>query len=311
MHSMWACTILTTAVTSLLIEPTIQLLSNASDLTNFSHPLQSFSTGGKAKCLSGLMQLTATATNTKILIPAPSSNAAVTEYYIEVNQANSTLAKNAIGGPNPVSGSYGIYTKLCYPASEENKVSTLQILTHGGTLDHTYWDIAPGYSYVDAAAAAGYATLSYDRLGTGLSDHPDPVQVVQLPIQIEIAHAIVQKARNAAIGGFNFDKVVGVGHSLGSALTQGVAAKYPSDFDALILQGTSTTFSYTPIGVASTAQQLASTDPSGRFKSLPAGYVTPAPVPQALQFAFYRYPGFDLNSKPSKSNPTLTSLTAY
>lgn len=30
-------------------------------------------------------------------------------------------------------------------------------------------------SYVNAAAGAGYATLAYNRLGVGNSDHPDPI----------------------------------------------------------------------------------------------------------------------------------------
>lgn len=224
---------------------------------------------------------------------------AATELYVELTQANSKLAAAAVGGPSTVTGTYGIWSKLCLPAdpTSAKKVKTLQVLTHGGTLDHTYWDIAPGYSYVDQAAASDYATFSYDRLGTGLSDHPDPVQIVQLPIQIEIAHILMQKLRAGEIGDRSFEKVVGVGHSLGSAITQAVAAKYPKDLDALILQGTSTVFNYAFTGLASEAMQIAKTDPSGRFNNLADGYYTPNPSPQAIQFAFYRYPGFDPKSK--------------
>ena len=242
---------------------------------------------------------TASATNTKILIPAPKTNPAVTEFYVELTQANSKLGAIAVGGPFNVVGAYRIYSKLCLPAdpASAKKVKTIQVLTHGGTLDHTYWDIAQGYSYVDQAAAANYATFSYDRLGTGNSDHPDPVQIVQLPLQIEIAHILMQKLRVGEIGDRSFEKVVGVGHSLGAAITQAVAAKYPKDLDALILQGTSTVFTYAFTGVASEDQQIANTDPSGRFRTLADGYHTPAPVPQAIQFGFYRYPGFDPKSK--------------
>ena len=152
---------------------------------------------------------------------------------------------------------------------------------------------------MDQAVAAGYATYSYDRLGTGLSDHPDPVQIVQLPTQIEIAHILMRKLRAGEIGDRSFQNVVGVGHSLGSAITQAVAAKYPKDLDALILQGTSTLFTYAFTGVASEAAQIANTDASGRFKHLADGYHTPAPIQQAIQFAFYRYPGFDQKSRLS------------
>ena len=39
---------------------------------------------------------------------------------------------------------------------------------------HSYWDfsVSEEYSYVRAAAGAGYATFRYDRLGTGLSQKP-------------------------------------------------------------------------------------------------------------------------------------------
>ena len=71
-------------------------------------------------------------------------------------------------------------------------------------------------SYVDAAADAGYATFSYDRLGVGASDHPDPIEVVQASLEVEVAHALIQALRDGVIGGNTFYKVVGIGHSLGS-----------------------------------------------------------------------------------------------
>lgn len=284
------------------VSPSIPLASNAGSScksTGFSQPEQSHSAQGKAICVAGTVHISANASNTEILITAPGNNSAVTELYVELTQANSKLGATAVGGTHALSGTYGIYTKLCLPVdpAAAKKVTTLQILTHGGTLDHTYWDIAPDYSYVDEAVAAGYATLAYDRLGSGLSDHPDPVEVVQLPLQIEILHALVQNLRNAEIGGYSFKNVVGVGHSLGSAVTQGVAAKYPKDFDALILQGTSTNFNYAFTGVASEDQQIANTQSLPRFKNLADGYHTPADNQFALQFAFYRSPGYDPSSE--------------
>ncbi|KAL9099331.1 MAG: hypothetical protein Q9163_005159 [Psora crenata] len=263
--------------------------------TDFSYGHQSYSQGGGAVCMGGILKVQVTATNSKILLSAPSSNPAVTELYVEFTQVNSKLATKSIGGSAIVTGTYGISSKLCLPADAAlaEKVKTVQVLTHGGTLDNTYWDIAPGYSYISEAVAAGYATFSYDRLGTGFSDHPDPLQIVQLPIQVEIAHFIVQKLRSSGISGHSFEKVVGVGHSLGSAITQSVAAKYHQDFDALILQGTSTFFDYAFTGLASEAPQIANRDPTGLFKNLPDGYHTPSPLPETIQFAFYRYPGFN------------------
>jgi pimeloyl-ACP methyl ester carboxylesterase len=116
-------------------------------------------------------------------------------------------------------------------------IKTIQFLTHGGTTDHTYWNFASDYSYVDAAAARGYATFSYDRLGTGRSQHPDPIQAVQVATQVELAHALISGLKAGSYGGVTFGSAIGVGHSLESALTQGIAAKHPGDFTSLALTG--------------------------------------------------------------------------
>ncbi|MCJ1245729.1 hypothetical protein MMC30_002933 [Trapelia coarctata] len=287
----------------------------------FSNPKFISSAGGNAYCVTGIINVTVSATNEKILYSGPADNMAATELLVEFSQQNSTVGTRINGGPTVVTGTYGIFSKLCVPAkaSAAANVQTVQFLTHGGTLDNTYWDLAPGYSYIDAAAVAGYATFSYDRLGTGMSDHPDPIQVVQVGVQVEVAHVLVQGLRAAHFGGWSFQKVVGVGHSLGTGLTQGVTTKYPKDFDAVILTGTSAYFGSVSIGVASTAQQIANTDPSGRFAGLANGYFTPAPVPQAIQFAFYRYPHFvqsifNSNLKTYQTNAlgeTFTLASAY
>lgn len=203
------------------------------------------------------------------------------------------------GGPNQVAGTFQIFSQLCLPnnASAAGKIQTLQFLSHGGTLDHTYWDFAPGYSYVDAAAAAGYATFSYDRLGTGLSDHPDPNQVVQAALQIEIAHVLVQALRKMSVQGKGVKKIVGVGHSAGSALTLGVVGKYTRDFDGLVFSGISASADNVPIAQISFNLLPAPLDPSGRFIGLDKGYLTQGAIAQAFQFPFYRYPEYDQKSK--------------
>ena len=257
------------------------------------------SAGGNAICVTGIVPVAVSATNTKILYSGPPNNMAATELFVQITQVHSTIETTTNGGPTVVSGTYNIFSKLCFPANATlaSQVQTVQFLTHGGTLDLSYWDLAPGYSYVDAAAEAGYATFSYDRLGTGLSDHPDPIQVVQLALQVNIAHNLVQMLRAAQFCGQSFEKLVGVDHSLSAGLSQGVTTQYPKDFDAVILTGTSTYFGSVGTGVASTDMQIANTDPSGRFVGLANGYFTSAPVQQSLQFAFYTYPNFVESSR--------------
>lgn len=70
------------------------------------------------------------------------------------------------------------------------------------------------YSFAESAAAAGWATLSYDRLGVGRSAHPDGTQVVQIPYEIAQSVSIAQMLRDGKVGNGvpGFETVVGVGH---------------------------------------------------------------------------------------------------
>ncbi|KAI1670820.1 alpha/beta-hydrolase [Pyrenophora tritici-repentis] len=260
-----------------------------------SQPTVGFSAAGKAACLRGKIKVTASATNTKLLVKSPAGQPDLTQMTVDMAMVGANYAAMVNGGPTNVSGTYQLYVELCVPADPVAalKVQTLQFLNHGGSLDHTYWDLAPGYSYVDVAAAAGYATFNYDRLGYGLSDHPDPNQVVQAALQREIAHQIIGVLRKATIVGNAIKNLVGVGHSAGSALTMAIVAKYPQDFDALILTGIST--SIEGVVIAQVAFNLipAALDPSGRFNGLDKGYLTQGAVAQDFQFPFYRYPDFD------------------
>jgi len=215
---------------------------------------------------------------------------------VDMATVGSDYLTRIFGGPNKVSGTFQIYAELCVPKLVDN-IETLLFLNHGGTLDHSYWDFAPGYSFVDAAVEAGYATFNYDRLGYGLSDHPDPNQVVQRALHVEIAHVLLQGLRVSSVGGKSIKKIVGVGHSAGSALILGVVGKYPLDFDGLVFSGISGSIE----GVASSQISFnlipAALDPSGRFKDLDKGYLTQGSVAQDFQFSFYHYPEFDPKSK--------------
>ncbi|KAI3326076.1 Alpha/Beta hydrolase protein [Xylariaceae sp. AK1471] len=264
----------------------------------FRNPVIGSSTGGGSTCISGDIMVSINTPGTKLLYEAPQDQMAVTESFAEMFQVDSTFATNAIaGGPSVIFGDYSIFVKLCLPSDPKRlaQVKTVQLLTHGATLDHTYWDIAPGYSYVDVASAAGYATLSYDQLGVGISDHPDPIQVVQATAQVAVTHELVGLLRNAKLGGYRFDKVVGVAHSAGSTLTQGITTQHPRDFDAVILSGTSTSAASVPLSIAAFNLINANSDPAPQFKHLPAGFLTQQSA-VGIQLTFYRYPNFDENA---------------
>ncbi|PQE28121.1 alpha beta-hydrolase protein [Rutstroemia sp. NJR-2017a BBW] len=266
--------------------------------TPFKFSEQSYGTSaaGKALCLRGKISISSSANNTQLHVSPISSQTELTQMMVDLSTAGSSYMANLIGGPNPVSGNFQIYAELCVPNSAKaSDVETVLFLSHGASLDHTYWDFAPGYSYVDAAADAGYATFNYDRLGYGLSDHPDPNQMVQPALQLEIAHTIIEGLRNTSAGTNSkaFKNVVGIGHSAGSALTLAIVGKYPKDFDGLSFTGISASIEGVGISQISFNLMPAVLEPSGRFRGLNAGYITQGTLPQDFQFAFYHYPHFD------------------
>lgn len=264
------------------------------------------STGGKARCISGLVKVTVTATNTKLLYSGPADQFAATQTLVELLKVSPTIYNTTNGGDRIIHGAYKIFSKLYFPTDSflTKNLHTVQFLIHGATLDNGYWDIALGYSYVDAAAQAGYATFSYDQLGVGKSEHPDPIQIVQGTLQVEIAHALILALRTAGIGPHAFKTVVGVGHSAGSQIARVVTTKYPKDFDAAILSGISTSNSYMGTALASWSSVIANTDPSRRFLGIANGYLTEA-TPQSIQFPFYNYPYFDPKSMQLATRYTL------
>ncbi|KAI1465648.1 alpha/beta-hydrolase [Daldinia caldariorum] len=269
-------------------------LASALGLNGISNPISGPSAGGGSNCISGTVALSINTPGVKISYQAPQDQKAVTGAFVEMFQVGSSFAADIISGPSTISGTYKIFVKLCLPTDPDvlANVKTVQLLSHGATLDHTYWDIAPGYSYVDVASAAGYATLSYDQLGVGRSDHPDPIQVVQATSQVAVTHALAGLLRSSKLGGYKFDKVVGVGHSAGSTLTQAITTQYPKDFDAVILSGTTASADTVALTVAAFNLINANTDPSNQFRSLAPGYLTQQ-TSVGIQFAFYRFPNFD------------------
>lgn len=156
------------------------------------------------------------------------------------------------------------------------------MLPSGVTYDKNYWsggDFPGGYdgdkySWISYASKLGYPTLSIDRLGSGDSDHPDPVTIVQVPAQVEAYHEIVQALLNGNVGGRNFTKVAYIGHSFGSVMGNGIAAKYPDDVDAFVLTGYSKFLKASLIGVSVTPAMIPAFLVAERFSDLPAGYQT-------------------------------------
>jgi pimeloyl-ACP methyl ester carboxylesterase len=120
----------------------------------------------------------------------------------------------------------------------ELRSSELQILLHGAGHDHRYWNwpVQPDrYSYTEWAAAHGAATLAIDRIGTGSSSKPPGVENT-VAAQARLLSQIVAQARAGLPGAPPFDRVVLVGHSMGSVVAGYEAVTY-HDVDAVVLTG--------------------------------------------------------------------------
>lgn len=200
--------------------------------------------------------------------------------------------KEIMGGTQVINGTYLISGSLCAPANLNSTPTEVQFLTHGVGFDRYYWDFAPGYSYVDVAADNGIATFLYDRLGVGQSEKADPLQVVQAPLEVEIANSLAQLLRKGAYGGKGFQKVVGVGHSFGSLVSQAITASYPSTFDSVVLTGFSMNTTGLAGFVAGNNFAIASQDQPARFSDLDPGYLVASDT-ISNQIAFFHFPGFD------------------
>lgn len=50
--------------------------------------------------------------------------------------------------------------------------------------------------------------------GTGSSSKPDGIQEVQLGVEVEVAHGVVEYFKNGNAG-ISFGRIIGVGHSVG------------------------------------------------------------------------------------------------
>lgn len=140
--------------------------------------------------------------------------------------------------------SYHVWGELCATPDELSRPSgtaTVQLLVHGATYGHAYWDFSSApingvsYSYARAEAAAGYPTFVLDRIGIGNSDHP-PSALVDGLMNAAVVHQVVQGLKNGSITGISFGKVILIGHSLGSVIVWTEAATY-HDVDGVIITG--------------------------------------------------------------------------
>jgi pimeloyl-ACP methyl ester carboxylesterase len=111
---------------------------------------------------------------------------------------------------------------------------TIQVLIHGATFDHRYWDFPlqpETYSYVEYITRAGYAVLNVDRIGYGESSRPlDGLDVTLAAGAFTIHQAIEElRAGQRVVPGFGrvrAERVQLVGSSMGAFISKILASTY-------------------------------------------------------------------------------------
>ncbi|CZT18456.1 uncharacterized protein RCC_04301 [Ramularia collo-cygni] len=217
-----------------------------------------------------------------------------------LSQATSSLIAGPLGAIGSVeqSGDFEMSARYCEPAVHvASRAHTIQYLQHAITSGKDYWNgvtypvgfAGDMYSYSKAASDNGYATIALDNLGSGNSSHPDPVAVVQMALQAQIAHEIITMLREGKVqgpvAGKTFNKVIYVGHSYGSIMGNAIAATFPDDVNAFVLTGYTGEFvAGAPPLLSGVAVPAALAMP--KFADLPVGYLAQTYEPGRL-YAFY------------------------
>ncbi|WWC60351.1 uncharacterized protein I303_102922 [Kwoniella dejecticola CBS 10117] len=227
----------------------------------------------------------------------PASQQVLVEASIQQFAAGSEVMAQIMNATKiPVSGSYSLWFEYCEPINSNGNVTGIFQTHHGLVGNAGYWNVqldnSPNNSFAEAAAQAGWATLSYDRLGVGRSAKPDGTNVVQIPFETAQSASIAQSLRAGNLSDIGiFDKIVGIGHSYGSNLLAGVASVAPSSFDALILTGFTNNATQGPLGLFAFQSTIASVAYPSRFSADANDYVI-TPNMYVDQTGFFHYPNY-------------------
>ncbi|OCF57861.1 hypothetical protein L486_03882 [Kwoniella mangroviensis CBS 10435] len=227
----------------------------------------------------------------------PANQQALVESSIQTFAAGSTVMQQIMNATKiPVKGTYNMWFEYCEPKNNNGNIPGIFQTHHGLVGNAGYWNVqldnSPNNSFAESAAAAGWATLSYDRLGVGRSAKPDGTNVVQIAYEIAQSISIAQSLRAGNLSDVGkFNKIVGVGHSYGSNLLTGVASVGPQAFDALILTGFTNNATQGPLGLAAFQSTIASVAYPARFASDANDYVI-TPSVSVDQTGFFHYPNY-------------------
>ncbi|SMR45010.1 unnamed protein product [Zymoseptoria tritici ST99CH_3D1] len=223
----------------------------------------------------------------------PKNNIDVTNIILTGTQQGHNATAEALKGYADVSGTYHIAATYCEPDS--GTPTTIQILTHGIGFDRSYWDFSyNNYNYSYNARAVdehGYATFAYDRLGIGQSSIGEPVNEIQVQLEIAALKSLTEDIRSGCIDGVPaFRKVLHVGHSFGSVQTYALTAMYPDISDGIVLTGFSQNGTFLPF--FQLGGNFVQANLNSALSKYPDGYLA-AGSPSGVQTNFFSPGDFD------------------
>lgn len=179
--------------------------------------------------------------------------------------------------------SLSMYAELCRPVQV---TKTILLLVHGVTYDHDYWSFpnpdAVGdpdrYDFTVAANRAGFATLAVDRIGSTRSSKPVGVEVT-MEASAQSLRDVIEAIRAGEIRnahGDRFERIVYVGHSMGSAIGWFVADSYLG-VDAYVFTGATHKMAQEATAPLLDAMYPAALDPQLASKDWDLTYLTTKP----------------------------------
>jgi pimeloyl-ACP methyl ester carboxylesterase len=179
--------------------------------------------------------------------------------------------------------SWTVTVQYCRPFVWTREVD---VLTHGATYTHTYWDWQQQpatYSYVGKTLADGRATLAYDRIGNGGSGNSNGTR----PLSTEITMASDAWVLHQLIRGLwflGYWHINSISHSYGSGVALAEATTDYNDHikvNAVVLTG----YLHRPSNPAVTAGNYpANQDPMFVAAGLDNGYLTSRPGVRGTSF---------------------------
>ena len=216
-----------------------------------------------------------------------------------VDISSRTPEVTLFSGSDDVNVTFTIDASYCTEAIIHPASQDVQILTHGLGTDKSYWDFGGAdskYNYVRAATKAGYATLAWSRPGTGRSSSGDPYSILQIDMQAAVLMEITSLLRAGELHPEvprSSGRILHIGYSFGSVLTNVLIAKRPDLSDGVVLTGLSHNLSFSARYAIATNFHLARENRPRLWANYSTGFLTWADE-LTLQYNTFKHPYFDL-----------------